>query len=295
MKKRIARVIAAMVVVCNCIMPITISAEEYDKCTKDITNVNELDNRFYRKDEYLVVSNPSVIIEQDSIIFESKVGVSEEELLLLYNDYLATTCSQNSLIKKDPEILLKGFTEEAVRKGIIENTPLQRAALTKAVVRAEFKVVVAGGSKAGYTTAAALLDHSLQDAPANLSYTTSSVFASQIAKSSECKSIVDEFKKQVNGSNISKKTMTGSTVLNSTTDLHLAYNKVSYSAVGNKANGKWNLTITFSDKYDFETQTWTNSMTDRKVVTILNNYAAYAQSIGAIVPYNIKVSVSTSF
>lgn len=36
-------------------------------------------------------------------------------------------------------------------------------------------------------------------------------------------------------------------------------------------------------------------MTDNVAVTALNNYAAYAQDIGAIVPYNITVTVKTTF
>ena len=91
------------------------------------------------------------------------------------------------------------------------------------------------------------------------------------------------------------RTTSGSTTLNSTTDLHLAYNKVSYVASGTKSNGKWTLTIKFKDTYNFEKQAWENAMTDNVVVTALNNYAAYAQDIGAIVPYDITVTVKTTF
>lgn len=83
--------------------------------------------------------------------------------------------------------------------------------------------------------------------------------------------------------------------MNSTTDLHLAYNKVSYYVTGIKSNGVWTLTITFRDTYDFEKQAWENAMTDNVVVTALNNYAAYAQDIGAIVPYGITVTVRITF
>ncbi|MEQ2543297.1 hypothetical protein WMO27_18525, partial [Lachnospiraceae bacterium CLA-AA-H183] len=74
--------------------------------------------------------------------------------------------------------------------------------------------------------------------------------------------------------------------------LWIVYN---YSATGVKSNGKWTLTITFTDTYDFDAQSWKNAMTDNALVTILNNYAAYAQSIGAIVPYNVTVTVQTTF
>lgn len=70
---------------------------------------------------------------------------------------------------------------------------------------------------------------------------------------------------------------------------------MSYVASGTKSNGTWTLTIKFKDTYDFEKQAWENAMTDNVVVTALNNYAAYAQDIGAIVPFDITVTVKTTF
>ena len=118
---------------------------------------------------------------------------------------------------------MDNFAEYAVEQDIIENTPVQRAAITKAVIRAEFKTVVAAGNTLGYTTAATLLNHSLQDSPSDISYGSSTTYASQISKSSECKKIVQQFKADVKGQNMTARTITSSTTLNSTTDLHLDY------------------------------------------------------------------------
>jgi len=221
--------------------------------------------------------------------------MSDEELLEYYNEYVASRTCLMSVDDKYSVEMLSGFADQAVKDGLITDTPKQRAAVTKAVVRAEFKAVVAGGNVKGYTTAATLLNHSLQDYPQKMLCPSGSGIAAQIGRSSECTSIVNSFKKQVRGKNITSKTVTGTATLKSTTDLHLAFNKVSYQVVGKKYKGKWNLTITFTDRYDFETQAWRNSMTDHVAVTAINNYAAYAQSIGAIVPYDIKVFVVTSF
>ena len=60
-------------------------------------------------------------------------------------------------------------------------------------------------------------------------------------------------------------------------------------------DGQWKLAITFFDRYDFEVQAWKNTMTSSDIVTIVNNYAAYAQENGAIVPYDIKITVEKSF
>lgn len=236
-----------------------------------------------------------VVAQTTSNDYNQVIGMTDEQALEYFNEFLE---SRPNTLSTEPTVTqetLDEFAQYAVDNGIIEDTPEQRGAITKAVVRAEFAVVVAGGKLAGFSTAAALLDHSLQDSPSNLNYGSTSTYATQIAGSSECKKIVSDFKAYVSGRNLSSRTTSGSTTLNSTTDLHLAYNKVSYIASGTKKNGVWNLTITFNDTYDFETQAWKNAMTDSAVVTILNNYAAYAQSIGAIVPYNIKVTVNTTF
>lgn len=212
--------------------------------------------------------------------------------MALYNQYLEQAPASISEGEDFAVAALEGFTQYAVEEGIIEDTVEQRAAITKAVVRAEFKLVVAGGNVLGYTAAATLLNHSLQDNPSNLSYGSTTDMAKQIAGSTECRTIVNQFKSDVTGTNYVRKTNSGTTTLNSTTDLHLAYNNVNYSATGVKSNGKWTLTITFTDTYDFDAQSWKNAMTDNALVTILNNYAAYAQSIGAN-HYTGKVAVNT--
>lgn len=246
-------------------------------------------------DSFVSITKENENIVQMNAPYDETTGLSYDEILKLYNQYLT---SQTYTISKESYLstkTLNEFAQYAVDNGIIKDTPIQRGAITKAVVRAEFKVVVSGGKTAGYTTAAALLEHSLQDSPSNLSLSSGSTYSTQILKSSECKKIISDFKTAVKGKNLSGRATSGSTTLNSTTDLHLAYNKVSYTASGRNTNGKWTLTITFKDTYDFESQAWKNAMTDNLAVTALNNYAAYAQSIGAIVPYNVQVIVKTTF
>ena len=116
-----------------------------------------------------------------------------------------------------------------MQRGAIEDTAVQKAAITKALVRSEFKVVVTGGKAKGDTTAAALLDHSLQDHPSNLSYDEYTTYAKQIKQSTEFNTIVNNFKSYVTGRKLYQRVESGSTTLNSTEDLHLAYNKISYT------------------------------------------------------------------
>ena len=230
--------------------------------------------------------------------------MTDEEVLELYNEYVENNSGSTSRFRKrsfmaseaaDSERLLNGFVEDAAAKGIIKNNAVQKLALSKAVIRTQFKLVAKAAKGLGWETASAMLDHSLQNKPSNLAYSSDSKFAKQIAESDECAAIVEEFKEQVEGLDISEKSIKSSTTLNSTTDLHLSYNKVSYEVVGKKVDGKWNLKITFYDRYDFETQAWEDSISIGSIVKILNNYAAYAQEVGAIVPYDIKVTVEKSF
>lgn len=227
--------------------------------------------------------------------YNETIHMTDEQALEYFKEFLENYPNAVSTDGYITQETLEDFSQYAVEQGIIADTVEERGTITKAIVRAEFAVVVAGGKIAGFDTAAALLDHSLQDSPSNLSYGYTSSYATQIQKSSECKKIVSDFKEYVTGKNLSARTTSGSTTLSSTTDLHLAYNKVSYTVSGTKSNGTWTLTIKFKDTYDFEQQAWKNAMTDNVVVTALNNYAAYAQDIGAIVPYDITVTVKTTF
>lgn len=246
-------------------------------------------------ESYIIITGENENIMSINNASDNVIGMTDEEIVELYNEYLALHPSLLGEESYLSEETLNGFAQYAVDNGIIEDNAAQRSAVTKAVVRTEFKVVVAGGEAMGLTTASKLLEHSLQDSPANLAYSSSTSYARQILYSTECKAIINDFKSQVEGTDFVSKVYSGSTTLDSTTDLHLAYNKVSYTVSGKKNNGTWTLTITFKDTYDFESQPWKNTMTDADVVTVLNNYAAYAQSLGAIVPYNVQVTVQTTF
>lgn len=129
----------------------------------------------------------------------------------------------------------------------------------------------------------------------NLNYNTLSDKAIQISKSTECQTIVNQFKADAEANNLDKMTMSGSIALTSAKDLHLAYHNVNYTMTGVKNNGKWTGSIVFTDTYDFDAVTWKDALTDNLLVGIINNYAAYAESIGAIVPYNIQVTVPVVF
>jgi hypothetical protein len=69
---------------------------------------------------------------------------------------------------------------------------------------------------------------------------------------------------------------------------------VDYIISGVRQGSSWKVTVTIKDTYDFEKQPWQNNMSSSDVVTAINNYAAYAQSMKAIVPYKIKIMIQTT-
>lgn len=259
----------------------------------------EADELFMSEDiqdgDYVQITAGDEGIYEPSSEYDEVIGMTDNEVRNLYDEFLA---DRPEVVSEDQEMsqeVLEEFAQYAVERGAIEDTAVQKAAITKALVRSEFKVVVTGGKAKGDTTAAALLDHSLQDHPSNLSYDEYTTYAKQIKQSTEFNTIVNNFKSYVTGRKLYQRVESGSTTLNSTEDLHLAYNKISYTIYGTKTNNVWTMRVVFNDTYDFEKVPWKNAMTSSAAVTAINNYAAYAQSLGAIVPYDIKVTVATTF
>lgn len=288
--KKVALTAVSLLLINSLSVPVFAAEMDISEGIEKIPNFESEDT-----DVYVEISNDDELFLLYDNSYEDTIGMTDEQALQIYNNYLAMLPKTLSKSDMNSSECLDEFVEYAIEQGIIENNEIQKAGITKAVVRGQFKTVATAGKSLGYKTAGTLLDHSLQDKPSNLSYGANTTFASQISKSSEYKAIVNSFKSYVKGKKLSARTTSGSTTLNSTTDLHLAYNRVSYVASGKKSNGVWTLTITFSDTYDFDKQAWKNAMTGNPAVTILNNYAAYAQSLKAIVPYKVKVTVNTTF
>lgn len=120
--------------------------------------------------DYVQITAGDEGIYEASSEYNEVIGMTDDEVLSLYDEFLAT---RPGVVSEDQEMsqeVLEEFAQYAVEQGAIEDTAVQKAAITKALVRSEFKAVVAGGKAKGDTTAAALLDHSLQDHPSNLSY-----------------------------------------------------------------------------------------------------------------------------
>lgn len=229
--------------------------------------------------------------------YNSELSMTDKEVYNLYENFLEKEGYDAKKIVLTEEVLNE-FTDYAVEQGIISDTAVQRAAVQKAVVRANLRIAADDAEAIGWTTASACLKHSLQDNPVDVYIESTDPISTQVKNSSPCKQIISDFKSYVKGKKLSSRTTSGSTILNSSTDLTLAFNRVSYVATGtkNSSTGVWTLKITFKDTYDFDNGKWT-SAGGLKAATInaLNAYGVHAQSVGAVVPYDIQIQVKTTF
>lgn len=70
---------------------------------------------------------------------------------------------------------------------------------------------------------------------------------------------------------------------------------VTYVANCKKVSGKWNITVTVKDRYDFAYQKWGSYRKglSNAAKVALNNYGYNAQKVGAIKNYNISITINS--
>ena len=163
-------------------------------------------------------------------------------------------------------------------------------------IRSDFMLMAGAAKKAGLTNASDLLIHSLQDNPSNRSFNASSTLTTAIQSSNGYANIKADIA-TILGKNTTKTALSGNTsgTLGSPTDLFLALNKVActWTADRRSTDDPWNVHVSLTDRYDFEYMAWKNSGIVNAFITLLNNWGATAQQIGAIVPYDITISMIT--
>lgn len=238
----------------------------------------------------------------------SSQHISNDMAMEILREYLREYSVDMNSISTEEQVssFLDSYVQYAVDKGYIADTAEQRAGLTVAVVRAVLSVAAfAGGIP--FKTAGDFLSHSLQDNPSDLVYGASSTYAKQIKESSEFDDIVDEMIQKAK--DLPDKAVglrySSSISLDSTTDLLLAYRAVSYDVHFTRPSATshtWTAEIVFHDTYDFDSDGWSAVWDEFQTgglieggAELLNMAAEAAMNIGAIVEYDIEVTVTTSF
>lgn len=225
--------------------------------------------------------------------------LNDEFISEMCEDYAAENQDMLSSLKSTEqtgEILLDDIVQYAVDEGYIADTPEQRAAITTEVMRWAIGTAAdLADTVLGYSTAADFLNHSLQDNPSDLRHFSDSEYAIQIKNSDEFQEILEEAKADVKKAGTSiYRSYTGYTYLNSTTDLRLAYNNVSYRVQlsrDDRTTKTWTMTLTIYDTYDYDFKDWSEALEgiDDALVTLINNIADAAYDNGIIQGYDITV------
>ena len=162
---------------------------------------------------------------------------------------------------------------------MVKNVLSHENVVLKELVRVPFRAAAAVGYALGLRTAAELLNRSLQDHPEKWNQDSSSIYAQQIKNSAEYKAF--------NGTFGSSGNITFD--IKNNPDLYLAYHGMEYTESGS--------TITFTDTYDFaydDDMGLGATPLLNSIIAAVNNFAYFAQQIGAIVPYAISVTVETA-
>lgn len=234
--------------------------------------------------------------------------VSQDMAMEIWKQYIAEAPMNISSIatKAQAASFVDGYVQYAVDNGYIEDTPAQRASIGVAFARGILTIAANAGGLA-YPIAGEFLKHSLQDNPEDLVYDSSSSCAEKIANSTEFQALVDDaksFASSVESTTVGQ-VLTDSTTLQSTVDLLLAFRAVGYTSYLKRDSSNknlWHFKVVFEDTYDFDSGGWSDVWDELKTggliqggAEVLNMVAEAAMDIGAIVEYDIEVTVETSF
>ncbi|KAA5806330.1 hypothetical protein [Thermoanaerobacterium thermosaccharolyticum] len=162
---------------------------------------------------------------------------------------------------------------------------IKSVGITKSLVRAQLWTAAELASIV-VPKASFFLQHSLQDNPSDEYLPSSDSIVPEIKGTQAYKNAIAPFKSSSSTSQISYPVFTAS---NSNWDLYLAlHNTTMYSYSSGKS-----ITSYVTDTYDFQPKNWSGygSGIPNAAVTLINNYGAYAQSVGAVVPYYISITV----
>lgn len=143
--------------------------------------------------------------------------------------------------------------------------------------------------KKGFESSAWLLEHSLLDDPKDIYRTdASSNLVQSIKENPKFIGELDKIIKQSDGKYFDDVIQIN---FEGNDDLYYSLHKVSIKVEGEKsANGKWKITVSFDDEYDFTEIMTLMDGNDIGLGTAANDAAAISQEMGAITPFHIYVN-----
>lgn len=212
-----------------------------------------------------------------------------------YSEYQVAKQSMNS------EDMMTAYLDYLVTQGVIDNTDEAREIAENSIkqdLRDDIhSAMLVAGAYGKWPMASGFLSHSLNDAPPDLTYQSGSTYSNKVLNTIEMQGIISNVYRALSSTTGSYYTTSGSDKFEShgTTDsqdafLAIHYFNYSVSAIKNSATGKWSIRITLTDVYDYEIHSGYGNPWDT-----INNTAAVAQSMGAIVPYNITINIQITY
>lgn len=172
-------------------------------------------------------------------------------------------------------------------------SPKSDHVITKYEIRQDFEVAVAITASI-FPIGSKELKHSLANKPTNRNWGTSSASARAIANTKEYKQLIADIKTKLDKKTGTSANGSGSITISSDKDLLLAYHGMSYTYTATRTTptASWSIKVIFTDIYDFDKSNWKkNTYSVQAMINAINDYGAVAQSMGAIVPFNIKVTM----
>jgi hypothetical protein len=296
MEKRLGLIMLILLVAITMICP-TAFAGSYQEIQQIGNNASE-QTKYTKTEDEQRIAVEKIESEIAGAKVKSKTPIISPEIYIdpevkeEYQKFISNKAKNNNSSTYIPTVQeIQEFVDYAASSGIIENTPTAKSSVTKELVRASMKLVVTGGYALNYDLAAECLDHSLQDNPSDIIYYDGSWQSSKVKNGTAYKNLLSNVYKKLSENNSAIYYYTeGSMILNSTKDLFLALNKVGYEVSARNYSGTWDVWIKVTDTYNFEYANWMSSSgLTGAAATALNNYGVIAQSIGAVVPYDITV------
>ena len=184
-----------------------------------------------------------------------------------------------------------------ILKPEINNISISPLALkSKSWYRAEFTAFALYAGTLNLPTASNYLYHSLQDNPSDRINPVGSGHSNALSLTRMYTDISRPMASAIDTANRNGRTSVGNSgstatsVANVGLDFYLTYGLISYQWGASKlSNGTWAVNIVITDVYDYQTIKKANMATSfpQKYIDLANNHAADAQSVGAIVPYDV--------
>lgn len=254
----------------------------------------QLDTNLVAKDQPIMLEadnyyNQTALKYNDFKIEGQSMSEQEyaQEVKQMMQEYSVKTNQELSVTNENisPE-MVESFVEMQVQNGVIEDTAIARATMSKETYRALFSESASLAS-ALFPTAAYFLQHSLQDYPSDLVYTDGMYTTNLVYSSPEMTNLKNRVHSDVIGTGGFGRNYSVEFSSSNSWDLYLAIHGASCFVNANRYNSGWKINYKLSDVYNFEK--WPEGKAPA-AVTAVNNLALDAQAVGAIVPYNVYIS-----